>query len=653
MESWTPGGFRTVSDPEAVFSFICGWGETVQVQCTRDRPLVPRPFPGGAGTRRVVSQSGQRPAAVGGHASGGERMRDALEKAFGFVTEHNLVVLVLMLVVTAGVAGGMTRLQTESEAGGNVSFDSEVGQKSEYIRANYGSNDTEQPTRPASVYVRDEGGNALSKSALLASLRYQQDVMENESVAASLGDRGVVSVANIVGTRAAGSQDATLDEQVAALEAASESAVEQLVRSTLSEGSEALVLLPSTYEPGTATAESTRMVFQFAAEDESPRTAATVALYETTQDRENPELFTTGEHASAAANDQYMQNTMELVVPAALLMILLVLGFSYRDLVDVVVGFTGVVLSVLWMFGILGWLQIPAGMTLIIGPVLIVGLSVDYGLHVFMRYREQRAPDTRAGSEATREGRGAEENIRDPMVRSLSSVAVALGLVTLTAMVGFMANSINELATIEQLAYGITLGVFSTFVVSLTLVPALKVTVDSLLERVGLDRRKQPLGKTRLLQPVLASGVTIARRAAPVVVVLALVAGSAGAVAWTDLDRQSFQQSDGEIAEWKQNLPGSLAWDVSEESQQRQYVDEHYRAASEDARRHSAVLFEGDVTDPAALERVPTPTATASPTGTSRPSTTRCTRPTPTPRAGDRADRRRLRERSDRRLVGE
>jgi predicted RND superfamily exporter protein len=535
-------------------------------------------------------------------------MRDALEKAFGFVTEHNLVVLVLMLVVTAGVAGGMTRLQTESEAGGNVSFDSEVGQKSEYIQANYGSNETEQPTRPASVYVRDEGGNALSKSALLASLRYQQDVMDNESVAASLGDRGVVSVANIVGTRAAGSQDATLDEQVAALEAASESAVEQLVRSTLSEGSEALVLLPSTYEPGTVTAESTRMVFQFAAEDESLHTAATAALHETTQDRETPELFTTGEHASAAANDQYMQNTMELVVPAALLMILLVLGFSYRDLVDVVVGFTGVVLSVLWMFGILGWLQIPAGMTLIIGPVLIVGLSVDYGLHVFMRYREQRgaqrASDTRAGSEATREGRGAEENIRDPMVRSLSSVAVALGLVTLTAMVGFMANSINELATIEQLAYGITLGVFSTFVVSLTLVPALKVTVDSLLERVGLDRRKQPLGKTRLLQPVLASGVTIARRAAPVVVVLALVAGSAGAVAWTDLDRQSFQQSDGEIAEWKQNLPGPLAWDVSEESQQRQYVDEHYRAASEDARRHSTVLFEGDVTDPAALERV-------------------------------------------------
>jgi len=29
-------------------------------------------------------------------------------------------------------------------------------------------------------------------------------------------------------------------------------------------------------------------------------------------------------------------------------------------------------------------------MTMIIGPVMIAGLSIDFGFHVFMRYREQR-----------------------------------------------------------------------------------------------------------------------------------------------------------------------------------------------------------------------------------------------------------------------
>lgn len=522
------------------------------------------------------------------------------DRPFRFVTQHNLIVLLLMLVVTGGVVAGIGQLQTQSQMNGSSAVgDTEVAQTLDYIEANYGTNDSESnatSVRPASVYVRSSDGNALSKAALVDSLEFQQRALDNESVAASLGDREPFGVATLVARRAAGDRSASLDEQIAALESASASEVESLVAETLTEGSAAAALLPSDYEPGTTSAESRRMLFRFESPDAGDdaaerRTAATAALYELAGQREGPEYFTLGEHAVAESNANFSQQTMELIVPVALLAILAVLAFSYRDLIDVIVGFTGVVLSVLWMFGILGWMQIPAGMTMIIGPVLIVGLSVDYGLHVFMRYREER---------------GEAEGIREPMARGLSSVAVALGLVTLTAAVGFMSNITNEFTIIKQLSIGITLGVVSTFVVSLTLVPALKVTVDSLLERVGLDRRKQPLGKTRLLEPFLGSGVRLAKRAAPVVIVLALVAGSAGAVAWTDLDHQSVQQDDGGIAEWKQNLPGPLGWETSEYDALDGYVDDHYRAADEDARRSSQILLDDDVTSSGALAAVGT-----------------------------------------------
>ncbi|WP_159900272.1 efflux RND transporter permease subunit [Salinirussus salinus] len=526
-------------------------------------------------------------------------MNDPLRSVFDFVTEHNLVTLLLLLVLSGGVVAGASQLQLTSEADATgAAGDTEVAETLTYIQDNYGpgggQNGTD--TESAAVYVRAED-NALSKAALLDSLRFQQAVRENESVAAALGDREVVGVANLVAVRAAGDPGAGLEEQTAALEAASASEVERLVEQTLTEGSPALELLPEGYEPGTASAESHRMVFRFA--ETGDRSAATAVLYETADQRQSPEYFTAGEHASAEANAQYMGNTMGLVVPVALLLILLVLAFSYRDLVDILVGFTGVVLSVLWMFGILGWLGIPAGMSLIIGPVLIVGLSVDYGLHVFMRYREERSQD---------------ESIHDPMARGLTSLVAALGLVTLTAVVGFLSNTANELAVIRQLGVAISLGVVSTFVVSVTLVPALKVTVDGLLERVGLDRRKAPLGKTGWLEGVLRRGASLARRAAPVVVVLALVVGAAGAVAWADLDRQSVQQGDGGVAEWKQDLPGPLAWEVAEEANERAYVADHYRAADEDARSRSNVLVEGAVTDPAALEAVQAVHETASET---------------------------------------
>jgi predicted RND superfamily exporter protein len=183
-------------------------------------------------------------------------MRDALERSFRFVTEHNLIVLLVMLLVTAGVAAGVGQLQTQSQTDASDTVgDTEVAQKLDYIRSSYGAHETNESTGsvPASVYVRDRDGNALSKAALIDTLEYQQTVAENASVCAGLGDRTPLSVASLVGARAAGSQDAALSERIAALEAATEPEVQRLVETTLSEGSSALALVPSsdfTLRPG-------------------------------------------------------------------------------------------------------------------------------------------------------------------------------------------------------------------------------------------------------------------------------------------------------------------------------------------------------------------------------------------------------------------
>mgnify|MGYP006288917605 FL=1 len=325
-------------------------------------------------------------------------MKDRFEKLARFVTDHNRIVVVVMLLLTAGVGAGVTQLQMGSTAGGGDAVgDTTVAQKYSYIQSHY-AQQNESGGRPAAVYVRDADGNVLSKQSLLNSLRYQQAVRNNESVAAALPERGgVVGVSNLVAMRLNGSRGASLGDQIAALESASESEVEETVTRTLSERSALLDLLPKEYEPGTASASSRRMVFQFRSEsaesDEeggssrrSSGTPATRTLYEAADDEETH--FTIGPHARSVSNEQFQQDTFELILPAALVAILAVLAFSYRDLADVIVGFVGVVLSVVWMFGILGWLQIPAGITLVIGPVLIIGLSVDYGLHVFMRDRK-------------------------------------------------------------------------------------------------------------------------------------------------------------------------------------------------------------------------------------------------------------------------
>lgn len=517
------------------------------------------------------------------------------DRSIEFVTDHNYVVIVVMLLLTAGMVVGITNLDMASQAGGGDELgDTTPAQKADYIAEHYGNeSEGEENVSRAVVYVHDPDGNVLSRDALLESLRYQQEVTDDERLAGALTERDgqpVASVANLIAVRAAEDPDADLDRQIAALESASDEEVAQLVRETFTAESPALRLLSSDYEPGTASATSHRMIFSMeSGEEGGAPSEATAALYEAAGERDDPEYFTLGEHAIADANQQLNQNTVELILPVALALILFVLAFSYRDLVDVVVGMTGVVVSILWMFGILGWLGVSAGVTIIVGPVLIAGLSIDFGFHVFNRYREQRGPD---------------EEIRAPMGRAVRAVAVALGLVTITAAIGFLSNLVNPLAMIRNLGIGITLGVVSAFVIFVTLVPALKLSIDGLLERVGLDRRKRALGHGAYLSRFLGAGVTLAARAAPIVIVVALVSGAAGAVAWTALDEESFQQQTEETAEWKQNLPGPLAWEDPDYIRQSQYVQSQYRSPGDDESDRSQLLIEGNVTADGTFDRI-------------------------------------------------
>jgi predicted RND superfamily exporter protein len=513
-------------------------------------------------------------------------IRTALRQCIEFVTKHNRITLLVMLLLTGVVVAGIPQIDTSSQGGGDASDFEHLDrvQAAQYVETNYGtdrgSNVTVEP-----VYVREDDGNVLSKESLLAGLRYQRAVSQNESLQAALQGDGTRGFENLVATRAADERRPDLDEQIRALERTSPAEVRRLVGRTLAENPGARRFLPADHETE-PTASDRRMLVTLSGETPAEtRSDATKALYETANDRSG--FFTLGEHAADAGQSHFFNEMVELVLPLALLIILAVLAFTYRDLVDVVVGMTGVVLSVLWMFGLLGWFGVTAGIVSIVPVVLITGLSVDFGFHVFNRYREQR---------------GEEDGIRDPMSRGVRRVATALVLVTVTAAIGFLSNVVNPLPMIRDLGITITLGVISSFVLFLTVVPALKISVDGLLERFGVARHKRPLGRGRHLEPLLRRNVMLARRAAPAVLAVAIVLGAVGGLAWASLDQQSFQQSDGDVAEWKQELPEPIGWEPSDRKEQYEHVQEVYHPASDDDVIRSRILIEGNVTADGTLE---------------------------------------------------
>ncbi len=530
-------------------------------------------------------------------------MRNIIGQIVDFVTEHNRITLLVMLVLTGAVVAGVPQLDTGSQAGASEDqFDHlDRVQASQYIENTYASTSQRQQNRTIQpVYVWDEDGNTLSKASLLDGLRYQKEILAEEDVQAALHDDGVRGIENLVAKRAAGDANATLGEQITALDETSPEQVERLVKQVLAENPRAQRFLPSDHgDTPSSTDRRTFVAFDTGdGVDEQTRENASATLYNTAEEDSN--TFVLNADASEQAQQRFFQEMVELVVPIALLVILSILVFAYRDLVDVIVGMTGVVLSVLWMFGLLGWLGVAAGIVSIVPVVLISGLSIDFGFHIFNRYREQRGP---------------EEGIREPMNRGVRLVTTALILVTVTAAIGFLANLTNPLPMIRNLGVSITLGVVSALVIFTTVVPALKLSLDGLLERVGLDRRQAALGHGSYLQPVLEASATLAQRAAPVVLVLAVVVGGLGGLAWTELDQESFQGSDGEVAEWKQQIPGPVGWEPIEVTEQSQHVEQVYQPASAESAFKSRILIEDDVTSDTTLEDIDDGVATVADEG--------------------------------------
>jgi hypothetical protein len=228
---------------------------------------------------------------------------------------------------------------------------------------------------------------------------------------------------------------------------------------------------------------------------------------------------------------------MGTLLGIAFLLIILILVGIYRRASDVIASLLGLVFSIAWMQGIavilgpglLGWIGGQSEMSLMI-PILLVGLGVDYGIHLTMRHREQRI----AGDAPTAAAGGA-----------ITAVGTALILATLTTVVGFMTNVTNPLPPLRDFGVNAAVGVTSAFLIMTTFVPSVRLLFDRLAERRGRLRQVpgSRTGRPSLLGRAAAAFAPVAVRHPGRVVTGALVLTALGAVGSTQLSTE-FGQTD-------------------------------------------------------------------------------------------------------------
>ncbi|HUG08168.1 MAG TPA: MMPL family transporter [Acidimicrobiia bacterium] len=155
-------------------------------------------------------------------------------------------------------------------------------------------------------------------------------------------------------------------------------------------------------------------------------------------------------------------------------------------------------------------------------PILLIGLGVDYAIHLTSRYREEV---------------GAGRTVDRAMTAAVTSVGVALFLATITTAIGFLTNIFNPVPALKDFGILASVGIVVAFLLMLTFVPALRLLLDRRAERNGsLPVRSLQSHGDRILPRLMEKLALLAKHAAVPTLLVASILGAAGFYGFTQLE---------------------------------------------------------------------------------------------------------------------
>ncbi|MGB5657626.1 MAG: MMPL family transporter [Acidimicrobiia bacterium] len=197
-------------------------------------------------------------------------------------------------------------------------------------------------------------------------------------------------------------------------------------------------------------------------------------------------------------------------------------GRLRRTVADTLITMSGIGFAIMIMNGFGYLIYGEAGPMSQILPILLIGLGVDYSIHITSRYRE----DASAG-----------DSVDDAVTVAIRTVGIALVLATITTSVGFLTNLLNDIPALREFGVLAAIGITASFLIMMTFVPAVRLLLDSRGERRGtLDRDALKGGDARFLPRLIGRTSWLAKYAAIPTIVVALILGALGAFGTSRLE---------------------------------------------------------------------------------------------------------------------
>ncbi len=446
-------------------------------------------------------------------------------------------IVVACLLLTVLFAPGMTLLDSEA---GSDQFADDIPESDALDRVNeqfepaFGGDD---PT--TQLIQRDT--NVLDRRGLLDMLKTAERIETRDDLRAEEFNSPASEVAQELDPDAD-----TIEAQRAAIEGATEAEIHQAVIDA-GEDPAFSTLLSDDYNPesGTASASLGVITHEF---PEEPDLTAVQTDAQTIADRSSGDITVFGSGIIDDEFESVIFDSLAIVVPAALIVILGLLAYAYRDPFDFVLGAVALLMTIIWTFGFTGYVGIAFSDVLISVPVLLLAIGIDFGIHTVNRYREERVS-------------GADPETA--METSLRQLSVAYSIIAGTTIIGFLANLTSSLDPLREFGIVAAIGIVFTLVIFVGFLPAAKLVVDEWrLDRGVPVFSNRPMGSEgSILGSILPELYRLSRPAPAVFVALMLVLAGGAAVYGSGVDT-TFEDEDflppSEEPPYVQYLPGPL-----------------------------------------------------------------------------------------------
>jgi predicted RND superfamily exporter protein len=452
----------------------------------------------------------------------GERIEAAMRRLNSVIVDHPRQVIAVFLVMTVVFTAGIGLITTETDATDSFTEGLEEQEALDAVNEEFEDPFTADSEGTQLIHT---GGNVLTKQALVRDLRVLERIESRDDLRLETANGPATAVAQAIDPSAT-----TISEQLRVLESASNTEVRKAVRRLAEQpGFERSVA--TDFNPTSASASASITAVSHGSADFSSDELTDVQTEIRTLAEDQPgDIRAFGTGITSAETGQVIGDSLTIVMPVVVVLLLLFLIVAYRDPIDLSLGLLSLLMTVLWTFGFLGYSGIPFNQQMISVPVLLLAVGVDFGIHIINRYREE----TVKGIEPI-----------EAMRTANNQLIIAFIIVTVTTVFGFGANVISDLTPIRNLGIASAIGIVFTFLIFGVFLPAAKIEVDKFRERYGVPEfNSKPISsEDSALGQLLAFPARVSQHAPVVFVVVLLLSGGVVAAYGSSVDT-SFETED-------------------------------------------------------------------------------------------------------------